>query len=143
MCQFFYSTYKPNNILEEKIVDENVKRNRQALRNLFKRRSANDNLLIFDLEQVSEEEKSMFASSLPTILVQPDQNDFANFADLSEDFNYKLCKEISNYCGEYMYIIDPNSQTQTLILDRNNFCKLVQESDVVLDQISNDLSISK
>ena len=58
---------------------------------------------------------------------------------LGDEFSYKFCDQISQICGSFQVI----PETQTLVLDYNEFCRLVSKSDRIFSIISSDLGVTK
>ena len=92
------------------------------------------NFMIFSLDPISEDSELNLAhaSSLP-IIVNPSQ------FKLGDEFSYKFCDQISQICGSFQVI----PETQTLVLDYNEFCRLVSKSDRIFSIISSDLGVTK
>ncbi len=93
-----------------------------------------ENFMIFSLNRILEDSELNLAhaSSLP-IIVDPSQ------FKLGDEFSLKFCDQISKLCGSFQAI----PETQTLVLDYNDFCSLVSKSDVILSTISSDLGVTK
>ena len=89
-----------------------------------------EKFMIFSLDPVTENSESNLtqASSLP-ILVEPFK------LKLGDEFTYQFCDQISQLCGTFRVI----PETKTLVLDYNNFCKLVSKSDIIISTLSSDL----
>jgi hypothetical protein len=58
---------------------------------------------------------------------------------LGDEFTYRFCDQISKVCGGFHSI----PETQTLVLDYDGFCRLVSQSDVIIQTLSCDLEITK
>ena len=58
---------------------------------------------------------------------------------LGDEFTYRFCDQISKVCGVFRSI----PETQTLVLDYDGFCRLVSQSDVIIQTLSCDLEITK
>ena len=58
---------------------------------------------------------------------------------LGDEFTYRFCDQISKFCGVFRSI----PETQTLVLDYDGFCRLVSQSDVIIQTLSCDLEITK
>ena len=58
---------------------------------------------------------------------------------LGDEFTYRFCDQISKVCGVFYSI----PETQTIVLNYNGFCRLVSESDVILQTLSYDLGTTK
>jgi len=58
---------------------------------------------------------------------------------LGDEFTYQFCDKISKVCGGFRSI----PETQTIVLDYHGFCRLVSESDVIMQTLSSDLEITK
>jgi len=93
-----------------------------------------ETFIIFSLDPIAENSELNLtqAVSLP-VLVETIK------LELGDEFTYQLCDQISQICGTFRVI----PETQTLMLDYNGFCKLVSESDMIIDTISSNLVITK
>ena len=58
---------------------------------------------------------------------------------LGDEFTYRFCDQISKVCGVFRSI----PETQTIVLDYDGFCRLVSQSDVIMQTLSYDLEITK
>ena len=58
---------------------------------------------------------------------------------LGDEFTYRFCDQISKVCGVFRSI----PETQTLVLDYDGFCRLVSQSDGIIQTLSCDLEITK
>ena len=58
---------------------------------------------------------------------------------LNHEFTYLFCDHISKVYGGFRCI----PETQTLVLDYNCFCRLISQSDVIMENLSYDLKITK
>lgn len=58
---------------------------------------------------------------------------------LGDEFTYRFCNQISKVCGIFRSI----PETQTIVLDYDGFCRLVSQSDVIMQTLSYDLEITK
>ena len=58
---------------------------------------------------------------------------------LGDEFTYRFCDQISKVCGVFHSI----PETQTIVLDYDGFCRLVSQSDVIMQTLSYDLEITK
>jgi len=56
-----------------------------------------------------------------------------------EEFFYKICDEISNLYGSFQVI----PETQSLILDFDEFCNVISQRELIIDNISSDLSVTR
>ena len=59
--------------------------------------------------------------------------------ELGDEFAYEFCDQISQICEVFRVI----PETQTVVLDYDGFCRFASESDLVLNNISLDLMITK
>ena len=85
--------------------------------------------MVFSLKSVSQ--SSMLTG--PLVVVET-----AELA-LGDEFTYRFCDQISKVCGAFRSI----PETQTLVLDYDGFCRLVSQSDVIIQTLSCDLEITK
>ena len=58
---------------------------------------------------------------------------------LGDEFTYRFCDQISKVCGVFRSI----PETQTIVLDYDGFCRLVSQSNVIMQTLSYDLEITK
>ena len=58
---------------------------------------------------------------------------------LGDEFTYRFCDQISKVCGVFHSI----PETQIIVLDYDGFCRLVSQSDVIMQTLSYDLEITK
>jgi len=88
--------------------------------------------IIFSLDLITENSELNLtrAASLPLLL---------DTLELGDEFTYELCDQISQICGTFHLI----PETQSLVLDYNGFCKLVSKADMIIDNISYNLIITK
>ena len=85
--------------------------------------------MVFSLKSVSQ------SSVLTGPLVVVETAELA----LGDEFTYRFCDQISKVCGVFRSI----PETQTLVLDYDGFCRLVSQSDVIIQTLSSDLEITK
>jgi len=86
----------------------------------------------FSLSPVSEDLKlNLVHASSIAIITQPSP---LNFGD---QFKYEFCDQISQVCGKFRY----EPKADTYIIDYNGFCKVVSQSENILENISSELSI--
>ena len=90
--------------------------------------------MIFSLDLVTENSELNLtkASSLP-ILLEPFN------LELSDEFTYQFCNQISQFCETFHVMPKP----KTPMLDYNGFCNLVSKSDIIVNNLSYDLKITK
>jgi hypothetical protein len=90
--------------------------------------------MIFSLDPITENsELNLTQAASLSLLVDTVK------LELGDEFAYQFCDQISQLCGTFRVI----PETRTLILDYNGFCQLSSESDMILDTISSNLSITK
>lgn len=94
-----------------------------------------EKFMIFSLatgKKDSELNLTQLSSSLP-ILVEP----FT--LPLSDEYTYHLCNHISQICETFSVFSD----TKTLVLDYDDFCKFASQSNIIMSTISSDLHLTK
>jgi len=87
----------------------------------------NQKFMVFSLESISQ------SSALVGPLFVEESAELA----LGNEFSYRFCDEISKVCGGFQSI----PETQTLVLDYDGFCRLVSQSDGIIQNLSYDLEI--
>lgn len=100
-------------------------------------------LFYYENEDVNKDEKvivfsldSISASSVLTELLMVVET---TQLGLSDEFSYKFCDQILKVCEAFRSI----PEIQTIVLDYDGFCKLVSQSDVIIDSLSYDSEITK
>lgn len=95
------------------------------------------NSIIFSLNKLNIEKeqqlKLTLASSVP-VSTLVESSEFT----LGDEFSYQFCQKISEVCG----VLDIIPQTQTIVLDYNGFCKIVSQSDIILETLSSNLGVT-
>jgi len=86
-------------------------------------------IMVFSLDSISQ------SSVLTGPLVVVETAELA----LGDEFTYRFCDQISKVCGVFRSI----PETQTIVLDYDGFCRLVSQSDVIMQTLSCDLEITK
>jgi hypothetical protein len=74
------------------------------------------------------------ASSFPLVTIVEKTT-----SELGDEFAYEFCDQITQICKVFRVIPD----TQTVVLDYDGFCQFASESDLILNNISLDLRITK
>jgi hypothetical protein len=90
-------------------------------------------LMIFSLDPIVKDSNIIKAMSSLPVLVDTFE------LGLGDEFTYQFCDQISQVCGTFKVL----SETGTLVLDYNGFCRLASESDRIIDAISYNLVISR
>ena len=100
-----------------------------------------------DLDQdIDQDEKFLLFSLDPIVenaeLTLAQAVTFPLFVDpvelLGDEFTFKFCDQISQVCGSVHFV----AETDTLIMDYSGFCKLVSNSDIIIQNLSSDLLIT-
>jgi hypothetical protein len=90
--------------------------------------------MVFSLDPIEKSSKL----NLTQVVYLPILGDTVKLG-LSDEFTYQFCDQISEICGT-LRVID---ESQTLVLDYDGFCKLVSESDTIINTVSSNLGITK
>ncbi len=89
--------------------------------------------MIFSLDPITENsELNLIQASSLSIL--PIVNEPIKL-NLGDDFSSQFCNQISQLCGTFHLI----PETHTIVLDSNDFCRLVSELDMIISNLSSDL----
>jgi len=93
-----------------------------------------EKFMIFSLDPISENSDSKLKklSTLPLVL----ESSKLPFGD---EFTYQFCDQIAKICGTLHSI----PETQTLVLDYDGFCRLVSNSDVIINTLASELEITQ
>lgn len=93
--------------------------------------------LSYSLKPVEESLKlnlTHAASSFPLVAITEKAT-----LELGDEFAYEFCDQITQICKVFRVI----PETQTVVLDYDSFCRFASESDLILNNISLDLMITK
>ena len=94
-----------------------------------------EKFMIFSLDRISESSDSKLkklSSTVPLVL----ESSKLPFGD---EFSYQFCNQIAQICGTVHSI----PETQTIVLDYNGFCRLVSNSDVLINTLASELEITQ
>jgi hypothetical protein len=58
---------------------------------------------------------------------------------LGDEFTYQFCDQISKLCGSLNVI----SKTGAIVIDSNEFCQLITKSDIIIQEVSANLLITR
>jgi hypothetical protein len=97
-----------------------------------------ENFMVFSLDKIRDDShlnlNLNLSQAIPLALVEENIR-----MGLGNEFSYEFCDQISKICGTVRIIPD----VDTVIFDYDGFCRLVSESDMILDTVSCRLSITK
>jgi len=88
--------------------------------------------MIFSLSKDSNSKLMNLSSTLP-ILIETRE------LPIGDRFSYKFCNKITQVCGKFHSI----PETGTLVLDYNGFCRLVTNSDTIINTLASELEITQ